>query len=76
MLNKKIKYHILLVSNLNINKDKIDDYISQVKKLNNIDIYVLTSEAHPNTYNMTVEKLLAKIKIHDSEFIRFLKNVM
>lgn len=69
-----IKYHIVIVSNKNISKTKMDKTFSDLHKLKlrNIEVYVLTSGIHPNFYK---ENQLHKLIINYDDFDRLINNL-
>ncbi len=46
-----LKYILVIISQGNINKNKLEDLIRQIRLLNNVEIYLLTNGDHLNTYN-------------------------
>lgn len=76
-LSDNLIYHIIVITQENISKEKLNTHLQNVRnlKLENIEIYTLTSEIHPNVYNKSLEEVLKEIKIHDDEFKRLLDNI-
>lgn len=74
-IHAKIKYHIVIISDQNIPKAKFDSNRVGVKKLKDVEVYVLSGNKHPNTYQKHIEELLNSINIHENEFTRLFKNI-
>ena len=70
-------FHIVVISKENISKEKLGNHIQNVKnlKLENLELYTLTSEMHPNVYEKPIEEVLNSIKIHEDEFKRLMDNI-
>lgn len=70
-IDKDIKYEIVVVSSKNIGKEYFEN-INQIIENNNleneIDLYFLTEDVHPNENDK--ERIKATIKINHSEFTR------
>lgn len=76
-LSEDLILHIVVISGKNISKEKLDHHLQNVKnlKLENIELYILTSGIHPNIYEKTLEEVLNSIIIHDEEFTRLFDNL-
>lgn len=77
ILSNQLIYHIILISRENISKEKLDKHLQNIKnlKLENIEIYILTSGIHPNIYEKSLEDVLNSIKIHKAEFKKLMDNL-
>lgn len=49
--SENLKYIFVIISQGNIKKNNLDDHIRQIRLLNNVEIYLLTTGDHLNTYN-------------------------
>ncbi|KKN03357.1 hypothetical protein LCGC14_1108480 [marine sediment metagenome] len=76
-LSDDLIYHIVVISRENISREKLDNHLQNVKnlKLENVELYILTSEIHPNVYEKPIEEVLNSIKIHVKEFRRLMENL-
>ncbi len=76
-LSDDLILHIVIISRENISKEKLDNHLQNVKnlKLENVELYTLTSEIHPNIYEKPIEDVLNSIKIHEEEFKRLMDNL-
>ncbi len=74
---KNLSYHIVIISDRNISEDQLKRNLEKINdaKLENIDVYILSSKIHPNHYGMTVDKVLDAMVINNTEFIRLLENL-
>lgn len=76
-ISDNLIFHIVVINRENISKEKIDNHLQNVKnlKLENVEVYTLTSEIHPNIYEKPIEEVLNSIKIHEDEFKRLMDNL-
>ncbi len=74
-ISAEMKWRVVIVSDKNISKEKMENIIKNSKNLNNLEVYVLTSKTHPNVYNMKIEDAMKKIEIREEEFIRLKQNL-
>jgi len=76
-LSDNLILHIVIISRENISKEKLDNHLLNIKnlKLENVEVYTLTSKIHPNVYEKPVEEVLNTIKIHEDEFKRLMDNL-
>jgi len=76
-LSENLIFHIVVISRENISKNLLDNHLQNVNnlKLENIELYTLTSEVHPNVYEKPIEEVLNSIKIHEEEFKRLMENL-
>ena len=76
-LSDDLILHIVIISRENISKEKLDNHLQNIKnlKLENVEVYTLTSEIHPNVYGKPIEEVLNSIKIHEDEFKRLMDNL-
>lgn len=64
-ISSQIKFIYVIISQGNIGKERMDDFIKNIKLLENIDIYVLSKGEHLNSYSDT-----SKTEINSSDFIQ------
>lgn len=50
-ISSQIKFIYIIISQGNIGKDKLEEFVSGIELLENIDIYVLSKGEHLNSYN-------------------------
>ena len=76
-LSDDLILHIVIISRENISKEKLDNHLQNIKnlKLENVELYTLTSKIHPNVYEKPIEEVLNSIKIHEDEFKRLMDNI-
>ena len=67
-----LKYRIVIINSGNINRNQFEENISQASHLENVDVYVLSENKHPNEYGISSNELLAEMKIRGDEFERIL----
>jgi hypothetical protein len=74
--SNKLVYNIVIISSKNISYEKLDKQIKASKKRNkNVNVYVLSSKAHPNIYKYTVKEMINKISIDDKQIDKLLKSI-
>lgn len=66
--NAKLFY--IIISDLNISEKDFCQILETKSSMEHTDIFVLSSDLHPNAYNVSVEEALKKIKINTTEFQR------
>lgn len=69
-----LKYHVVIISLCNSGNQLKRDY-NRINEMKNIELYILSSETHPNAYNIDKKGIIKQIKIHDCEFKRLLANL-
>lgn len=70
-ISPRATYSVILISDKNINKDVLKKHIGKIRKLSPIvELFVLTSREHPNTYGISIDDLIKKIEIRDYEFLK------
>ena len=76
-LSEDLIFHIVLISKLNISKEKLKKHLDFIKnsKLMNIEVYILSSEVHPNAYGKYIEDVVNAINVQEEEFERLLINL-
>lgn len=72
-LDQDIKYHVVIISDTNIPKKQMKENIERTQELNNVCVYSLTSNKHPNTYE---KNKLMDIKINIEEFDKLINNLL
>ena len=73
-ISDKLKYHVVIISDKNISDTKFQRNIEETKNLNNVKVYCLTSNQHPNTY-ADIKTVLDLIKINKIQFETLLNNL-
>lgn len=62
-------YDIVIISDQNIAKPKLDAQISEVEMLSDfVKVHILSKNEHPNTYGLEPAELLEKIEVNHSAF--------
>ena len=76
VIDKDIKYELVIVSSKNIGKDKLDAVKKLISKNNlekEIDIFLLTGDIHPN--EIGIRRIKEKITINHDEFRRLKERI-
>ncbi len=74
--DKKLSYNIVLISDQNVGLRTLNDQIKQSLDFNpDIEIFVLTTEEHPNAYGIEIKDLMKKIKINNDAFKKLVKKL-
>ena len=69
-------YNIVLISSQNINQALLNKQIQNSKRFNpKVEVFILTSGEHPNTYGISIKNLMKKILINKSEFKRLFEKL-
>lgn len=63
-------YHVVVLSGLNIKKEKLEEHLNAISKLNYVHAYVLFPNEHPNYYGDDVEQFINSVTINDEDFKR------
>ncbi len=63
-----IKYNIVIITKTNINEEKFDSLLDELKDLAFIKVHFLTSGEHPNTKKIQFDELIKKIEINQNDF--------
>jgi len=66
--SENLEYHVVLVSELNISPKQLEKNKNGVSGLSNVKVYFLSGGIHPNTYNISIDEILGRMKIKESEF--------
>lgn len=59
-ISKDIKFIYIVLSSGNIRSNKLIEYVNGINKLNNIEIYILSTGEHLNSYSLTSDWVLNK----------------
>lgn len=74
IISRNLIYDIVILSRKN-NKN-LEKQILRASRLNpKINVFVLTDGKHPNTYNVSVQKLIKGIKINETEFNKMVRKI-
>jgi hypothetical protein len=71
-IDSNLKYHVVIVNDGNITKEQMKQNIEGTKGLDNVCVYLLSAEQHPNTYE---EEKLKNIKIKTDQFDKLMNNL-
>ncbi len=72
----KISYDIVIMSDTNINRGLLEKQLGQIKKLKpKIDVFILTKDKHPNSYNLSTQSLLSQIIINKADFDKMFRKL-
>lgn len=75
-ISKKVTYNTVLVSDKNINQSLLNKQLKNSEKFNpEVEVFVLTSGKHLNTYGISIENLMEKITIDKNAFKRLIKKL-
>lgn len=70
-LSKHLHYHILVITSENSGKE-----YTEIPKMDNVSLYILSSGIHPNSYKLNAnESILKKITINTDEIAKLLENL-
>lgn len=74
LINKGCFYNVVIISNGNINSGKLENQIGGISKFTpSVDVFVLTSGKHLNTYSLEASKLLQAVEINYDSFNKIIK---
>jgi len=73
-ISNNLKYHVVIISDKNISETKFKRNIEETIDLNNVKVYCLTSNQHPNTYD-DIKTVLDLIEINNKQFETLLVNL-
>lgn len=69
--SRRLKYHVMIVTNKNSGKSLEKDYIKVKEQFRNIRLYILSEGLHPNNYKFSLPETMSRIQINHREFDRF-----
>ena len=73
-INKECFYNIVIVNDGNIKSGKLENQIDGISKfISRVNVFILTSGKHLNTYNITANELMKEIKVRYDSFNKILK---
>lgn len=71
-----LHYHVVVATEINSGKQILEDYKTIKEKCENVSLYILSSDVHPNNYDLSQEEILKKINIKQCEFDRLMQHII
>lgn len=62
-ISENIKFVYVIISQGNINRDRLNGFIKEIRQLNNIEIFVLSEGEHLNSYSESIQ-----LKVNSNDF--------
>ncbi len=62
-ISSRIKFVYVIISQGNIGKDRMENFIREIKLLENVDIFVISKDEHLNSYND-----ISETQINETDF--------
>jgi len=67
-------HNIIIISDLNNSRTRFNEQLNEVMRFKpSVNVFVLTTGTHLNTYNLEIDEVLASVEIRNEEFDRLIK---